>query len=67
LRVEPGSAALSIDTVVWSRTGHAVDWGRCWYLPKYFRFSVRRRRQLGERSVGEGFLSPMTPKTPRAT
>ena len=49
LRVRPGDAALYIDTVVWTYEGRAVDWGRCWYLPKYFRFSVRRRRQFGAR------------------
>lgn len=50
LRVEPGTAGLLLDTVVWTIDGRAVDWGRCWYLPKFFRFSVRRRRQIGQRA-----------------
>jgi GntR family transcriptional regulator len=49
LGVETGAAALLVDTVVWTVEGQAVDWGRCWYLPRFFRFSVRRRRQIGHR------------------
>jgi GntR family transcriptional regulator len=49
LGVRTGTAALMIDTVVWTIDGRAVDWGKCWYLPKFFRFSVRRRRQIGQR------------------
>ncbi len=47
LRVATGQVALFIDTVVWTTDGRAVDWGKCWYLPEYFRFSVRRRRPFG--------------------
>lgn len=47
LRVDPGQAAQFIDAVLWTVDGRAVDWGLCWYLPEYFRFSVRRRRQFG--------------------
>ncbi len=49
LGVKAGTAVLLLDTVVWTIDGRAVDWGRCWYLPEYFRFSVRRRRQMGQR------------------
>jgi GntR family transcriptional regulator len=52
LGVTAGEAALFIDTVVRTFDGQGVDWGMCWYLPKYFRFSVRRRRQLGQRFAG---------------
>lgn len=55
LGVEAGTAALLIDTVVWTAAGRAVDWGRCWYLPNHFRFSVRRRRQLGQRFAPAGW------------
>jgi GntR family transcriptional regulator len=59
LGVKAGTSGLMIDTVVWTLDGQAVDWGRCWYLPKYFRFSVRRRRQIGQRvpDVEERFAS----------
>lgn len=55
LNTQPGTAVLLLDTVVWTVDGRAVDWGRCWYLPNHFRFSVRRRRQMGQR-----FSSPET-------
>jgi GntR family transcriptional regulator len=51
LDVPTGTAALMVDTVVWTIDGRGVDWGRCWYLPKYFRFAVRRRRQIGRRAL----------------
>jgi DNA-binding GntR family transcriptional regulator len=59
LQVAPGSAALLIDTVVSTVEGRALDWGVCWYLPQHFRFSVRRRRQIGERfgSLGSRFAA----------
>jgi GntR family transcriptional regulator len=49
LGVDAGQAAQFIDAVLWTVDGRAVDWGRSWYLPDYFRFSVRRRRQFGSR------------------
>jgi GntR family transcriptional regulator len=49
LGVAPGLAALFLNTVVRTPDGRPVDWGRCWYLPKAFRFAVRRRRQIGQR------------------
>jgi GntR family transcriptional regulator len=47
LGVRPGTAAIYMDAVLWTYEGRAVDWANCWYLPDHFRFSVRRRRQLG--------------------
>ena len=52
LEVAPGTAALYMDAVLWTYDGRAVDWAKCWYLPEFFRFSVRRRRQLGRRPPG---------------
>ncbi|MEA2376842.1 MAG: GntR family transcriptional regulator [Thermoleophilaceae bacterium] len=49
LEAPPGVAALFLNTVVRTAEGRPVDWGRCWYLPKAFRFAVRRRRQIGQR------------------
>jgi DNA-binding GntR family transcriptional regulator len=62
LNVAPGSAALLIDTVVSTVDGRALDWGICWYLPTHFRFSVRRRRQIGERFGSLSRLSAMWDK-----
>ncbi len=62
LGVRTGTAGLMVDTVVWTIDGRAVDWGRCWYLPKFFRFSVRRRRQIGQRvpEIDERFAARRT-------
>ena len=69
LEVGTGDPALFIDTVVMTYDGRGVDWGKCWYLPKFFRFSVRRRRQLGQRFASDGarfssFSAPRTPAKP---
>jgi GntR family transcriptional regulator len=53
LGVREGTAAIYIDAVLWTDDGRAVDWAKCWYLPDHFRFSVRRRRQLGRGHLGE--------------
>jgi GntR family transcriptional regulator len=53
LGVDAHTAAMFIDAVLWTLDGRAVDWGRSWYLPQYFRFSVRRRRQLGRPLPGD--------------
>jgi GntR family transcriptional regulator len=52
LGVAPGAAGLYLESVMWTYDGRAVDWAKCWYLPERFRFSVRRRRQLGRGHAG---------------
>jgi DNA-binding GntR family transcriptional regulator len=47
LGVEAGRAAMVYDAVLRTVDGRAVDWAHGWYLPEYFRFSVRRRREIG--------------------
>lgn len=47
LHVEVGKAAMNIDAVLWTHDGRAIDWAVNWYLPEYFRFSVRRGHQFG--------------------
>lgn len=65
LEVPTGEAALFIDTVVRTFDGRGVDWGRCWYLSKFFRFSVRRRRQLGKRFVAADGRFPSSETAPQ--
>lgn len=49
LRVAPGSAALFVDALTYSTTGTVLEWAQFWLLPEHFRFSVRRRPQVGRR------------------
>lgn len=46
LDVKTGVLALLFDTVVYTEHGIAVDWGKSWLLHSYFRFVVRRRKQI---------------------
>lgn len=47
LQVPRGTAALRVDAVTLSTRGVALEWAEFWLLPEQFRFSVRRRPQVG--------------------
>jgi len=47
LGVRLGTAALRVDAVTLSTDGVVLEWAQFWLLPEHFRFSVRRRPQVG--------------------
>lgn len=44
LGVEPGSAVMFVDAILYAIDGTPLEWARSWLLPAHFRFLVRRRR-----------------------
>jgi DNA-binding GntR family transcriptional regulator len=46
LKVPEGCPAMYMDELTRTSRGEIVNWSRAWLLPRYFTFSVRRRRQF---------------------
>ena len=54
LQVGKGDVLLRLDEVFYTHDNRLVNWGRCYIVPQYFKFHIRRRVVHGEAAASGG-------------